>query len=184
MNILSNILDLSKYEDIYGQRVLNIFKTKHERIYLDYEINELKDSVDEYANLIKEALLLNKSNEKGNGTILLKGKNYLRNVKIKFSYFVLENNCYCYYLRFIPISQYSRQCDELIVLINNNKYICVGQENDYIYVITDKFMFSEMNDETYEFFIDIYDDDINELDKNTLLDKALDEYVSKINRFK
>ena len=183
MDVLIKTLKLSKYEDVYGQRLLKIINNNN-MLHLDYEINQLKDMVDEYANLIKDALLLNESNEKGHGTILLKGKNYLRDVEIKFSYFVLENDYYCYYLRFIPISQYSCQCDELIVLINKDKYICVGQENDLIYVMTDKFNFSEMNDETTEFFIDVYNDDIYELDKNTLLDKALNEYLSKIRRFK
>lgn len=184
MNILNTVLDLTKYEYIYGQRLLSILKTQHERFYLDYEINQLKDYkiIDEYAMLIKEALLLDVTNEKGNGTILLDSKCKLVSNRIEYTYFELENNYFLYYIRFIPLLMYSYNVDELIVLLNTNgKYICVGQENDYFYISTNEFKFSEMNAETSEFFNTC--NNINELEKNTLLEKALDVFQSKVNSF-
>ena len=63
----------------------------------------------------------------------------------------------------------------------NGKYICVGQENNYFYISTNEFKFSEMNAETGEFFYSY--NNINELEKNTLLEKALDIFQSKVNSF-
>ena len=184
MNILNTVLDLTKYEYIYGQRLLSILKTQHKRFYLDYEINQLKDYkiIDEYAMLIKEALLLDVTNEKGNGTILLDSRRKLVSNRIEYTYFELENNYFLYYIRFIPLLMYSYNVDELIVLLNTNgKYICVDQENNYFYISTNEFKFSEMNAETSEFFNTC--NNINELEKNTLLKKALDVFQSKVNSF-
>lgn len=177
MDVLNTVLDIREYVNTCMNKFRSLLKNQNNEFYVDDEINRIKDykEIDEYNKLINEALLSDIEAEKGYGNTFFVSKVGYPSIKISYSYFKLQNNFFLYYLQFTPLLRYSTECNELIILLNTDgKYICVGQDEEYGCLMTDKFNFGEMNAQTAVFF-DTYPD-INEIDKNTLLLKALEVF--------
>lgn len=179
MDILSTILDFSKYETSF---LYKMFKKPHEPWHQDDEINKLKKQnlLNEYENWIKEVTLLDVSYEEGNGKItLLNNINYLNEPSnIKFCYYKLQNNNFLYYLKFND-NDYEEYEEMIVILNSDGKYICIGQQVYHLFIYTDKFFYDETDGSLDAIFG--YNINLADLKKESLLTIASDLFISAVN---